>query len=453
VRRAAFLVVDLGFGDAGKGLVTDFLVRRYGARTVVRFNGGAQAGHNVVTPDGRHHTFAQLGAGSFVPGVRTHLAEGVVVHPTALGVEAAHLARAGVPDALERLTVDGQARVITPFHQAANRLRELARGAGRHGSCGVGVGEAVRDALEAGEEALRMHHLVAPPAVLLPRLRRVQERLRAAVATERRQLSEVRDAASELALLEDARVCEAWYEALRPLLARVRIAGPEALDERLGEPGAVVFEGAQGVLLDEWHGFHPHTTWTTCTFAPALALLDAHGYRDERVRVGVLRTYAARHGAGPLPTEAPELDALLPEAHNTHGPWQGAFRRGWPDEVLARYALAVTHGADALALTHLDALERVPQWRVCEAYEAAAHPALEQDGAGRVVRLRTGSAPDLEHAAALGLALGRVRPLYAQLGRVQPETYVERVGAALGVPVRLGSYGPRATDVRELGAL
>src|ERR1700734_1777495 len=120
--RAA-MVVDLGFGDAGKGLVTDFLVRSLGAGLVVRWNGGAQAGHNVVAPDGRHHTFAQIGAGTFVPGVRTHLAERTIVHPTALGVEAARLAEIGVPDALDRLSVSERALVITPFHQAANRLR------------------------------------------------------------------------------------------------------------------------------------------------------------------------------------------------------------------------------------------------------------------------------------------------------------------------------------------
>jgi len=76
----AFIVVDLGFGDAGKGLMTDYLVRRHGAKLVVRFNGGAQAGHNVVDASGREHTFSQLGSGSFVPGVRTHLASPVVVH-------------------------------------------------------------------------------------------------------------------------------------------------------------------------------------------------------------------------------------------------------------------------------------------------------------------------------------------------------------------------------------
>src|SRR5437763_7917023 len=118
----AFVVVDLAFGDSGKGLLTDFLVRRTGARMVVRYNGGAQAGHNVVAPDGRHHTFAQFGAGTLVPGVRTFLSRFVAVHPTALLREEAALAGIGVADAFGRIAVSEAALVITPFHQAANRL-------------------------------------------------------------------------------------------------------------------------------------------------------------------------------------------------------------------------------------------------------------------------------------------------------------------------------------------
>src|SRR3954471_16685245 len=124
----AIVIVDLGFGDAGKGLLTDYLVRRTGARMVVRYNGGAQAGHNVVAPDGRHHTFAQFGSGTFVPGVRTFLSRDVVVHPSALPREELALRSAGVTDGFERLSISADALVITPYHQALGRMRELARG-------------------------------------------------------------------------------------------------------------------------------------------------------------------------------------------------------------------------------------------------------------------------------------------------------------------------------------
>ena len=119
-------VLGLGFGDCGKGRFVDALTRRWKAHTVARFNGGAQAGHNVV--DGaRHHTFSQFGSGTFVPGVATLLLDPVVVHPTALLVEAEALARVGIHDALARLMVDAQCRVTTPYHQAAGRPRSSSR--------------------------------------------------------------------------------------------------------------------------------------------------------------------------------------------------------------------------------------------------------------------------------------------------------------------------------------
>ena len=136
-RHDAIAVVDLGFGDSGKGTITDYLTRAHQAHTVIRFNGGAQAAHNVITPDGRHHTFAQFGSGTFSAGVRTYLSRFVVIEPYAMVNEEAHLRQRGVTDAFDRLLVDRDALVISPFQSAANRLRELARGADRHGSCGV----------------------------------------------------------------------------------------------------------------------------------------------------------------------------------------------------------------------------------------------------------------------------------------------------------------------------
>ncbi|MBK7398580.1 MAG: adenylosuccinate synthetase [Myxococcales bacterium] len=164
--KRAFAVVDLGFGDAGKGALTDALARRHDLELVVRFNGGAQAGHNVVTADGRHHTFAQVGAATFVsPAVRTLLSRFVVFHPTALLVEAQVLSTKSVPDALDRVLVDERALVTTPYQQAACRIRERARGAARHGSCGVGVGETVADALADPGDAIVAGHLRDPGAL------------------------------------------------------------------------------------------------------------------------------------------------------------------------------------------------------------------------------------------------------------------------------------------------
>jgi len=245
---SVYLLVDLGFGDAGKGLLTDFLARRLGRGVVVRYNGGAQAGHNVLTPDGRHHTFAQFGAGTFVPGVRTYLSRYVVIHPTALLVEGDLLQQKGVGDAYSRLRISAGALVITPFHQAANRIREMARGEARHGSCGVGVGEAVEDALTAPETALRAADLLQPPAL--------RQKLQAIREQKYHQIRPLCSAISdpllsqELDIFTRDEILENWLAAIERIRQLELIAPDETLREWLEESEQVIFEGAQGVLLD-----------------------------------------------------------------------------------------------------------------------------------------------------------------------------------------------------------
>ncbi|MEU4552838.1 adenylosuccinate synthetase [Micromonospora violae] len=405
-------VVDLGYGDAGKGTVVDWLCATRPVQTVVRFNGGAQAAHNVVLRDGRHHTFAQFGAGTFHPGVGTHLSRHVVVDPLALVAEADHLATVGVPDALDRLTVDGDALLATPYHRAANRAREIARGADRHGSCGLGVGEAVAYGLAHPDDAPRVadcHH----PALLRRRLTTLRDRLTA-----------------ELGPL-DAPPIEDCLPAFTAFAGRVDIVDGNWLATAL-RTGTCVFEGAQGVLLDEWHGFHPYTTWSTTTFANVDSLLAEAGQPGEVTRIGVLRLVTTRHGPGPLVTEDPGLPFADP--HNPTNPWQGRFRFGHFDAVAHRYALAAAGGVDGLALTHLDLAG--PGLRICRRYDSTD-------------RLTPGPPGDLGRQAALTARLLRSRPVYDD----PPTNWAEAVRAELGAPVVLTSHGPTADDKTTHGPL
>ncbi|TDD66073.1 adenylosuccinate synthetase [Actinomadura darangshiensis] len=405
------IVVDLGFGDAGKGTVVDHLCTGTEVTAVVRFNGGAQAAHNVVTPDGRHHTFAQFGSGTFTPGVRTHLSRFMLVDPLALAAEAGHLRALGVPDALDRLTADRDALLTTPYHRAANRARESARGAARHGSCGMGIGETASYALAHGD-APRVGDCLSPLRL-------------------RRRLAAVRDWYRDtFPDGEDAPDADACADAFTAFAERVRIVGAGHLHGLL-RTGNVVFEGAQGVLLDEWHGFHPYTTWSTTTFANAETLLAEAG--ASAARLGVLRAYATRHGPGPFVTEDPALTADLPDPHNGTGRWQGAFRAGHLDAVALRYALDVTGGVDGLAVTHLDVAGARPDLRVCLSYD--------MDGE-QVGRLETGP-PDLHRQAALTARLLKARPVYAPLGPP-----AETIEDALQTPVVLHSYGPTSAGKR-----
>lgn len=451
-----FVVVDLAFGDAGKGTVTDWLVRRHAVRTIVRFNGGAQAGHNVVTPDGRHHTFAQFGSGSFVPGVATHFAAPTVFHPTALAVEARYLSRRGVSDALDRFTVSPAAKLVTPFHPCVGQLRELARGDARHGTCGVGIGEVERDALDAPGEALTAA-LLDTPATLRRAAQRAQERLRATVIGLR---TDHPAAAPAWALLDDPGAPARWADAVAALSPGRWLRDDAHLRGAL-DAGPVVMEGAQGVLLDEWRGFHPHTTWSTCTFDNTLTILRDLGWRGPTTRLGVLRSYHTRHGEGPFPSEAPARRPSLPEAHNGADGWQGAFRVGDFDAVLARYALAAVGGVDGLCLTHLDRLEST--WPVCNAWQAETRhdPARfvrAPNDPSYIVDVALGPARDLAWQEALtqGLLGVRTVPTALRLGdtpAARAADFIDRVEAMLGAPVWLTSHGPTADDKHPRGPL
>ncbi|MEO3820879.1 adenylosuccinate synthetase [Plantactinospora sp. B24E8] len=424
------VVVDLGYGDAGKGTTVEWVCARQPVTAVIRFNGGAQAAHNVVTPDGRHHTFAQFGSGTLA-GVPTHLSRFVVVDPLALAAEAEHLARLGVPDPFGLLTVDGDALLATPWHRAANQVRELRRGAGRHGSCGLGVGETMRYALT-WTDAPRAAD-VRDPARLRRRLTAVRDRL---VDELRSADTPPVDAASVgAALLRDCPPVDDVMAAFQAFGAAVPVVDGEAVRRRLLRAGPCVFEGAQGVLLDEWYGWHPYTTWSTTTFDNAATLLAEAD--QSALRLGVVRTYTTRHGAGPLVTEDPTLS--VPEPHNGTGRWQGPFRVGHFDAVAHRYAVQVCGGVDALAVTHADVPERTPALRICTGYEVAGTP-LRQ--------LVPGRRGDLTHQARLTDLLRQAGP--AELHR--PDDWPSAIGELLGLPVLVTSYGPRAGD-KHPGAL
>jgi adenylosuccinate synthase len=219
-------------------------------------------------------------------------------------------------------------------------------------------------------------------------------------------------------------------------------------------PGTVIFEGAQGVLLDEWFGFHPHTTWSTTTFANAQALLDESAYEGERTRVGVLRTYFTRHGPGPFVSEDPSLRRHLPEPHNADAGWQGRFRVGAFDAVAARYALAVAGGADWLALTHLDRLPLLPP-RVCTGYRLVDSE-TNQDvknffahHGAQVRNILVHPPPDLAHQERLTQLLRRCHPGLTPLPNSGPEEFAQFIQSELRTPVGLLSFGPTSLDFRE----
>jgi adenylosuccinate synthase len=195
------------------------------------------------------------------------------------------------------------------------------------------------------------------------------------------------------------------------------------------------------VLLDEWRGFHPYTTWSTTTFENAEALLRDSGAAGAATRLGVTRTYQTRHGPGPFPTEDPALP--VPERHNANGRWQGPFRAGHLDAVALGYARAVTGGVDAVALTHLDTARRCAgQLKICRGYDTAGRTVTE---------LEPGPPRDLAYQESLSTALLAARPRYDPAEILTADDWPAAVAEILRAPVTVRSMGPAVADKTVIG--
>lgn len=348
------VIIGLGLGDEGKGMAVAHETRRIINTdldpVVVRFNGGAQAAHNVRVsmPDGRiaHHTHAQYGSGAML-GARTILTNGMLVDPLAIIPEAEHLAQVtGDYSICGSLAIDENAPVLVPLFAHINQALEEARGNARHGSTGRGVGIArtCEAAVRSGEIA--PDHLLTFGSLTMP-VEDTAERLAFWAKFcqnhfgDGAQLPDY-DPMSEAERLHDATLLVLLgmgVDLLEDSWAKVR---------SLYDDGhtMLVFEGSQGVLLDERYGWFPHVTYGDMTQANVMTNLSGRVTRT----LGVTRCYSTRHGAGPLPTEG-TFHAC--ERDNVTERWTGGFRTGLldlPDLAVAASAIR----PDEVALTCLD---------------------------------------------------------------------------------------------------
>jgi adenylosuccinate synthase len=438
----SILVSGLGFGDCGKGSVVDLLTRVHSSKLNVRYSGGAQASHNVVTSDGKHHCFAQWGSGTFA-GAKTYLSKYMLVNPTFMVSEGEHLISLGVTDAFERMTIDQNALLTTPFHVSLNRLRETSRRIGNtleHGTCGMGIGETVDFATRHPGLAIRMQD-VFNQKELASKLERLQiiSRLEAQSLIGDMNIKWPDSAKVDFDILEDRRIISQFIDVTEDLLRRgVRIINSFQLGEVFNPKDTVIFEGAQGALLDEEWGFHPHTTWSDCTFGNALKLLKR--FPGTRItKIGVTRPYHTRHGEGPLPSEGMDLKIT---DHNVNGPWQGDFRIGHFDFVMARYAQFIVGSLDCIAVNHLDQVSG-PQ-KVCIGHNFQG---------STLYKLRSGINFDMhQDLEVMCKAAGDksepiqsvVSPVYTELKDV--DRLVDGISRVFKAPIVIRGYGPTAED-------
>ena len=356
-----YIVIGLGYGDEGKGSWVDHLVRKHDVRYTIRFNGGAQALHHVVSPEGVEHGFSQFGSGTLVDGVITILSRFMLVEPLAMIQEAKILSDKGVHAPFSRMIISQSAPLITPYHIALNRCRERQRGNDKHGSCGFGIGETQKDHDENVDQAIVMGDIL-DLSQLQEKLAYVSQCKRDSLKHEDTQLYALYR--KELALFDQGE----YIQTLRLFRDQVRIVN-DRLINRLINANDTIFEGAQGALLDQSYGFFPHVTRSNTTFSNAEFLLETAHYEGEIEKIGLLRAYGTRHGAGPFITEDSSLHVA--PCHNTTGDWQGNFRTGWFDAVAARYALSVVGDVDVLAITNVDRLFSQGDLRIVHQYNNA----------------------------------------------------------------------------------
>lgn len=439
----ATITVDLSYGDAGKGTTVEYLAATSESAVVIRHNGGSQAEHNIVTPDGQHHTFSQFGAASFLPDVPTHLSRDMLVNPLNMYLEAQHLIESGVSDIWERVTVDRFALIVTPYQQAGNRLRELVRGVNRHGSTGQGVSEMVLDSMFYPEQVLRAGDLAE---------RNLVERLEAIRRTKLAQMAAlpVPTDTPEWEMLHDRSLPQLYAEEFAEWAKLVRIVPPDYLAELAQQYEHLVFEAAQGVLLDEKRGFHPHTTWSNTTPDNARRQLEDIRFAGDVTTLGIVRSYTTRHGDGPFVTEDRSLDDPLHEYFNGTGPWQGRFRIGHFDPLAHRYAISAIGGVDGLVVTGLDRTAELDEWqyavgyKVSDAADRAGYFLLDRRGIARDILVQPYGAK--RRMARLTELLFAARPLYDMAPDSSGDTVVKTIESLLDAPVVLTSYGPTRND-------
>jgi adenylosuccinate synthase len=342
------IIVGMQRGDEGKGKIVDLLCPAFDG--VVRYQGGHNAGHTVKFRD-RHFSLQLIPSGILHEGMLCVMGNGMVISPEAFLSELGRLAEMGI-NAEGRLFVSKRAIVLLPCHAALDQAREAASGAGKIGTTSRGIGPAYES--KVSRYGLRMTDLFQPD---------LEERLTVLLGRIQVELASLGNESLPQPA-EYVERCREWGEALRPYLRDTE----HLLHAWIGEGKSLLFEGAQGTLLDVDHGTYPFVTSSNSTAGGACT---GTGVPPTRIQgaIGVLKAYTTRVGGGPFPSELPvDTAEFLRKRGNEYGTVTGRPRRcGWLDTVVARYA-QLLNGIDVMALTKLDVLDDFDEIPVCTGY-------------------------------------------------------------------------------------
>jgi adenylosuccinate synthase len=416
------VVIGAQWGDEGKGKIVDWLSER--ADVVVRFQGGHNAGHTLVI-DGVTYKLSLLPSGVVRGGKLSIIGNGVVLDPWALLEEIESLRRLGVRVGPESVRIAENVPLILPLHRTLDRAREGAAGAARIGTTGRGIGPAYED--KVARRAIRLADL-ADEATLKEKIATLLRHHNALLRGLNLPLVDGEEVLAEL-------------QAVAPKVLPFADTVWKTLDEARRAGRRILFEGAQGTLLDIDHGTYPFVTSST-TLAGQAAAGSGLGPLFLDYVLGIVKAYTTRVGAGPFPTElTDDLGRLIGERGREFGTVTGRARRcGWFDAVLVRQAVKL-NSISGVALTKLDVLDGFERLQVCVGYRL--------DG---VV---------VDHLPAAMAAQARVKPIYETMEGWRESTrgarswadlpaaaikYIRRIEDLIGAPVHLLSTSPERED-------
>ena len=424
---SAVVLVGAQWGDEGKGRVTDFLAQK--ADMVVRHQGGANAGHTVVVGT-QTYKLHLIPSGILYPGCVSVIAGGVVVDPWGLVEEMDYLEAAGL--SLDGLRVSTQAHLVMPYHKQLDALQEERLGSERLGTTLRGIGPAYMD--KAARTGIRMGELLEPG--------RLQQRVADQIADKRRLLGSRVDPLDAHAIAEEL---SAIAERVRPYLANT----PRLINDALDLDQNVLFEGAQGTMLDNDHGTYPFVTSSHPIAGGACIGAGVGPTRINQV-YGILKAYTSRVGDGPFPTElSGEQGDVIRERGHEYGTTTGRPRRvGWLDGVALRHAARV-NGMTGVVVTALDVLDEMPSLRIATGYKMP-DGRVTTDFPDRVEDLE-GATPQLVTCPGWMAPTTEARQLQDLPSAAR--YYVDRIGEIVGVPVVMVSVGAERSRTITPGPL
>lgn len=417
------VVVGLQWGDEGKGKITDLLTAD--AHVVVRYQGGNNAGHTVVVGD-QEFKLHLIPSGILYPGTLCVLGNGVVINPKVLLEEMDGLTARGID--VSGIRISDRAHVIMPYHPIIDRLEEDSRTVGKIGTTGRGIGPAYVDKYNR-YDAIRMVDLIQPE-VFAERLQEVLER-------KNRLLKDFygHEGLNYEAILKEY---QGYADRLRERVVDASLLVNEAIDR--GDK--VLFEGAQGSLLDVDHGTFPFVSSSNPGSAGVSAGTGVGPTKISKV-LGVLKAYSTRVGEGPFPTELPddEVSKLRDGRGREYGVTTGRARRcGWFDGVIARYSIRV-NGVTSLVVMKLDVLDNFETIKVCTAYRYRGELLREFPSSLRVL---AECEPVYEELPGWNCDTTGARS-YEDLPKAA-QAYLEKVAELAGAPVDMVSVGWRRDE-------